>query len=308
MINGKSGKVQGWLQLTTSAALVEAHAELVVDGELAAELEELGLLPGVLGEQARDGVLGAGGREDVLLVEEQALPEVGDLGAGLGLRGAVLRALSLGALSAGACTSARGGARAGARVRARVRDRAQVDDAVEARVVEQPAPVQVAEDAHVVGAVREQRVPLALLRELDGLQAAAGLDGDLVVLAEQVQPEGVRGAEEAEAGRLEDVGGLEEPGGRGLLRELEGLVQEGDVEAHAVEGAEGRRGIEGRDELVPQPRLVLRLVRPHAPELVRAPLARVVVLRADDGDDAVCRVEPGGLDVEGEHARITKTV
>jgi hypothetical protein len=61
----------------------------VVDGELAAQLEELGLLPGVLGEQARDGVLGAGGREDVLLVEEQALPEVGDLGAGLGLRGAV---------------------------------------------------------------------------------------------------------------------------------------------------------------------------------------------------------------------------
>jgi hypothetical protein len=43
----------------------------------------------VLGEQARDGVLGAGGREDVLLVEDHALPEVGDLGAGLGLRGAV---------------------------------------------------------------------------------------------------------------------------------------------------------------------------------------------------------------------------
>jgi hypothetical protein len=188
-------------------------------------------------------------------------------------------------------------------VRARVRDRAQVDDAVEARVVEQPAPVQVAEDAHVVGAVREQRVPLALLRELDGLQAAAGLDGDLVVLAEQVEAEGVRGPEEAEAHGFEDVGRLQEPGGGRLRRELQRRVQEGDVEAHAVEGAEGVRCIEGRDELAPEPRLVLRLAGPHAPELVRAPLARVVVLRADDGDNAVCRVDPGGLDVEGDHAR-----
>ncbi len=57
-----------------------------------------------------------------------------------------------------------------------------------------------------------------------------GLDGDLVVLAEEVEAKGVRGAEEAETGRLEDVGGLEEPGGRGLLREPQGRVQEGDVE------------------------------------------------------------------------------
>jgi len=48
------------------------------------------------------------------------------------------------------------------------------------------------------------------------------------------QPEGVRWAEEAEAGGLEDVGGPEEPGGCGFLRELERLlsqerlVQEGD--------------------------------------------------------------------------------
>ena len=65
-----------------------------------------------------------------------------------------------------------------------MRDCAQVDDAVEARVVEQPAPVQVTENAHVVGAVRAQCVPLALLRELDGLDPAAGLDGDMVVLTE----------------------------------------------------------------------------------------------------------------------------
>jgi hypothetical protein len=138
------------------------------------------------------------------------------------------------------------------------RDLAQVDHAVEARVVEQPAAVEVAEDAHVVGAVGEQRVPPALMRELDGLEPAAGLDRQLVVLAEQVQPEGVCRAEEAEAGRLEDVGGLEEPCGRGLLREPQGFVQEWDVEAHAVEGAEGVRGIEGLYKFLLQPRLVLR--------------------------------------------------
>jgi len=39
---------------------------------------------------ARDGLLGAGRREDVLLVKEQALSEVGGLSAGLGLRGVVV--------------------------------------------------------------------------------------------------------------------------------------------------------------------------------------------------------------------------
>ena len=151
-----------------------------------------------------------------------------------------------------------------------MRDRPQVDHAVDARVVEEPAPVEVAEDADVVGAVGEQRVPLALLRELDGLQPAAGLDGHLVVLAEQVEAEGVRRAEEAEAGGLEDVGGLEEPGGRRRFRELQGRVQERDVEAHAVEGAEGLCGIEGLDELVLEQRIALRLARAHAPELVSA--------------------------------------
>ena len=263
----------------------------MVHGELLPEVAELGLLARVLGEQTRDGLLGAGRREDVLLVEEQALAQVGGLGAGLGLRGlvVVMRALL-------SCLWFR-------RVRARVRDRAQVDDAVEARVVEQPSPVQVAEDAHVVGAVREQRVPPALLRELDRLEPAAGLDGDLVVLAEEIQSEGVRGPEEPEAGRLEDVGGLEEPGCGRLRRELERRVQERDVEAHAVEGAERVRGVEGVDKLLPQQTLVVWLARAHAPELVRAALARVVVLRADDGHDAVRGVQPRRLDVEGEHAR-----
>ena len=63
---------------------------------------------------------------------------------------------------------------------------------------------------------------------------------DLIVLAEQVEAEGVRRAEEAEARGFEHVGGLEEPGG-GRLGEFERRVQEGDVEAHAVEGAEGFR-------------------------------------------------------------------
>jgi hypothetical protein len=106
------------------------------------------------------------------------------------------------------------------------------------------------------------------------------------VLAEQVEAEGVRRAEEAEAGGFEYVGGLEEPAGGRLRRELERRVQERDVEAHAVEGAERLRLVEGAHKLGAQQRLVLRLARPHAPELVRAPLARVVVLRADDGDDA----------------------
>ena len=43
----------------------------------------------------------------------------------------------------------------------------EVDDSMEARVVEEAPPVKVAEDAHVVGAVRKQRVPLARVRELD---------------------------------------------------------------------------------------------------------------------------------------------
>ena len=143
---------------------------------------------------------------------------------------------------------------------------------------------------------RKQRVPLARERELDGLQAAAGLDGDVVVLAEQVEPESVRRAEDAEAGGLEDVCRLEEPGGRRLLLELQGFVQEGDVEAHAVEGAERVRGVEGVYELLSQKAQVLRLTRAHAPELVRAPLPRVEVLRADDGHDAARGVQPRRLD------------
>ncbi len=39
----------------------------------------------------------------------------------------------------------------------------------------------------------------------------------------------------------------------------------------------------------------------HAPKLVRAPLARVEVLRADDGHDAASGVQARRLDVEGEH-------
>ena len=67
----------------------------MVHGELLPQVAELGLLARILGEQARDGLLGAGRREDVLLVEEQALAQVGGLGAGLGLRGlvVVMRAL-----------------------------------------------------------------------------------------------------------------------------------------------------------------------------------------------------------------------
>ena len=62
----------------------------MVHGELLPQVAELGLLARVLGEQARDGLLGAGRREDVLLVKEQALSEVGGLSAGLGLRGVVV--------------------------------------------------------------------------------------------------------------------------------------------------------------------------------------------------------------------------
>ena len=117
--------------------------------ELLPQVAELGLLTCVLGEQTRDGLLGAGRREDVLLAKEQALSEVRGLGTGLGLRGLLLVLMAL-------------SWRLFWRVRARVRDRAQVDDAVEARVVEQPAQVQVAEDTLLVLAVRSQRVPLAL--------------------------------------------------------------------------------------------------------------------------------------------------
>jgi len=49
------------------------------------------------------------------------------------------------------------------------------------------------------------------------------------------------------------------------MREPQGRVQEGDVEAHAVEGAERVRGVEGLDELPFQEAHVLRLARPHAP-------------------------------------------
>ena len=141
-------------------------------------------------------------------VDGEPLPELEELGAGLRLRFLLLCCARLVLL-----------------VRARVRNGPEVDDAMEARVVQEAPPVEVAEDAHVVGAVRKQRVPLARERELDGLQAAAGLDGDVVVLAEQVEPESVRRAEDAEAGGLEDVCRLEEPGGRRLLLELQGFVQ-----------------------------------------------------------------------------------
>ena len=73
----------------------------MVHGELLPEVAELGLLARVLGEQVRDGLLGAGRREDVLLVEEQALAQVGGLGAGLGLRGVVVTTISNNGLAAG---------------------------------------------------------------------------------------------------------------------------------------------------------------------------------------------------------------
>jgi hypothetical protein len=69
-------------------------------------------------------------------------------------------------------------------------DLPKVDHVVEARVVEEPAPVQVTEDTDVVGAVAQELVPLMLLRELDGLEPTPGLDLHLVVLAEEVQSEG----------------------------------------------------------------------------------------------------------------------
>jgi hypothetical protein len=57
---------------------------------------------------------------------------------------------------------------------------------VEARVVEDSAAVQVAQDAHVVGAVPQQLLPLVLLRQFDGLESTTGLYRHLVVLAEQI--------------------------------------------------------------------------------------------------------------------------
>ncbi len=56
------------------------------------------------------------------------------------------------------------------RVRADVRYSAEVDDLVEARIVEQPASVEVAENANIVAAVAQHRVPIVILSKLDGLQ------------------------------------------------------------------------------------------------------------------------------------------
>ncbi len=179
--------------------------------------------------------------------------------------------------------------------------RAKINDVMEARVVQEPAPVQVAENADVVGAVREQRVKFPFVCQLDSLKAASGLDAHLVMLAQQIQAEGVRRTKEAQAGRLEDISGLEEPGSRCILREFESRVQEGNIEAHTVEGTERLRLVEGLYKLLPQLFLVLRLVRTHACKLVRALLARVVVLRADNGDNAARRVQPRCLDVKDEH-------
>jgi hypothetical protein len=79
-------------------------------------------------------------------VDGEPLPELEELGAGLRLRFLLLCCARLVLL-----------------VRARVRNGPEVDDAMEARVVEEAPAVEVAEDAHVVGAVRKQRVPLTTL-------------------------------------------------------------------------------------------------------------------------------------------------
>ena len=68
-------------------------------------------------------------------VDGEPLPQLEELGAGLCLRFLLLCCARLVLL-----------------VRARVRNGPEVDDAMEARVVEEAPPVEVAEDAHVVGA------------------------------------------------------------------------------------------------------------------------------------------------------------
>jgi hypothetical protein len=186
-----------------------------------------------------------------------------------------------------------------------VRDAPKVDRLEAARVAQLAAAVEVAEDAHVVGAVVAQLLPAPVGRHAHRLAARRGLYLHAVVLAEQVEAEGVPRAEDLEPARLEDVGRLQQPARDGRLRQPQRLVEEGHVEAHPVERAERLGAIEGGDER----RRELRMLAPEvalggdAPELVRAPLARAEVLGAHDGDEAALAVQPRRLDVEREHAR-----
>ena len=79
-------------------------------------------------------------------------------------------------------------------------------------------------------------------------------------------------------------------------------MQERDVEAHTIEGTEQFRLVQGLYELAFQKRLVLGLALTNAPEVVRAQLPRVEVLRTDYGDDADGGVQSRRLDVDVKRA------
>ena len=108
------------------------------------------------------------------------------------------------------------------------------------------------------------------MRELDGLQAAAGLDGDVVVLAEQRLSPKVCGGPKMPrraSSRMSEV-----------LRSQAAVVSCESFSVMCRKGMSKRTplncGVEGLDELRFQQAHVLRLARPHAPKLVCAPLAR----------------------------------
>ena len=194
----------------------------------------------------------------------------------------------------------------------------EVHALVGARVLQEALAVEVAEDGDVVGAVVAQRVEALLARHLDGLQAAAGLHGHAIVLAEEVELEGVL---VQQARGLEDVGHLEHPRRDLGARDVEGLHEEWQVEAHAVERAQARRVVEQVHHALQQHvvllledqevRLALAVVhvrahhraplRRQARKLKRVALPREEALGAHDRDRVLGRVEAHRLDVEGEH-------
>ena len=98
----------------------------------------------------------------------------------------------------------------------------------------------------VLHAVLAQGVPLPGVGEVDGVEARARLGREAVVGEEAVQGEG---GVEGELDGLEDVEGLEGPGLDLCVREAPGGVEERDVEADAVEGAEARGGVQEGEEV-----------------------------------------------------------
>jgi len=100
-------------------------------------------------------------------------------------------------------------ARQGLCVQRAVRYAPQVDWMEAAWVAELAAAVEVAEDAYVVGAVFAQLLPAPVGGHAHRLAARRGLHLHAVVLAEQVEAEGVPRAEDLEPTRLEDVGRLQ---------------------------------------------------------------------------------------------------